>query len=101
MPKADRTPLGESNEGDRGSDRVGCRIQVIADDHRYHITQAAMRDFEEALAQLDQTEAHQSPEMRALMRAGMESQLDDLRQQLAEFETLFDGQAGAVHDCPC
>ena len=64
---------------------------MIANDLQYRVTRTAAREFEEALARLDQTEAQRSPEMRALMRAAMESQLEDLRQQLAEYENLRAG----------
>lgn len=59
---------------------------VITTDLQYRLTKAAARDFIEALARLDQTEARQSPEARALMRAAMESQLEDLHQQLAGYD---------------
>jgi len=65
---------------------------MIANDLQYRVTRTAAREFEEALARLDQTESHRSPEMRALMRAAMESQLEDLRQQLAEYEALRRGR---------
>ena len=65
---------------------------MIANELQYRVTSAAAREFEEGLARLDATEAHRPPEMRALMRAAMESQLEDLRQQLAEYEALRAGQ---------
>jgi transcriptional regulator with XRE-family HTH domain len=65
---------------------------MIANDLQYRVTRTAAREFEQALAQLDETEAHRSPEMRALMRAAIESQLEDLRQQLAEYEALRAGR---------
>ena len=64
---------------------------MIANDLQYRVTQRAALDFEEGLAHLEQSEAHRSPEMRALMRAAMESQLADLRQELAEYEALRSG----------
>lgn len=63
---------------------------TFANDALTRTTRAAIQEFEEALSRLEQTEAHRSPEMRALMRAGMESQLEDLREQLAEYETAID-----------
>ncbi|HUH07436.1 MAG TPA: helix-turn-helix transcriptional regulator [Egibacteraceae bacterium] len=65
---------------------------MIANDLQYRVTRTAAREFEEALARLDEREAHRSPEMRALMRAAMESQLEDLRRQLAEYEALRAGR---------
>jgi hypothetical protein len=72
---------------DRTDDRTG----MIANDLQYRVTRTAAREFEEALARLDQTEGHRSPEMRALMRDAMESQLEDLRQQLADYDALRSG----------
>lgn len=65
---------------------------MIANDRQYRVTRAAAREFEEGLARLDETEANRPPEMRALMRAAMESQLEDLRGQLAAYEDLRDGR---------
>ena len=65
---------------------------MIANDLQYRVTRAAAREFEEGLVHLDETEAHRPPEMRALMRAAMESQLEDLRQQLADYEALRAGR---------
>jgi ribosome-binding protein aMBF1 (putative translation factor) len=69
--------------GDSGS--------MIANDLQYRVTRTAAREFEEALAKLDENEGHRSPEIRALMRAAMESQLEDLRQQLADYDALRAG----------
>lgn len=70
---------------------VSARSEMIANDLQYRITRTAAREFEEALGRLEQSESHRSPEMRALMRAAMESQLDDLRYQLAEYDALRTG----------
>lgn len=64
---------------------------MIANDLQYRVTRTAVREFAESLARLDVSEAHRSPEVRALMRAAMESQLEDLRGQLADYEALRDG----------
>ena len=65
---------------------------MVANDLQYRVTRTAVREFEQALVRLDETEAHRSPEMRALMRSAMESQLDDLRQQMSEYEALRAGR---------
>ena len=70
---------------------AGDRSGMIANDLQYRVTRTAVREFEAALARLDESEGHRSPEMRALMRAAMESQLDDLRHQLAEYDALRTG----------
>lgn len=55
-------------------------------ERRREVTRAAVREFEEALARLDGTEAHQPEQVRRLMRDAIESQLDDLQAELAELE---------------
>lgn len=65
---------------------------MIANDLQYRVTRAAARRFEEGLARLDETEAHRSPEVRALMREAMGSELEELRRQLAEYEALSAGR---------
>jgi ribosome-binding protein aMBF1 (putative translation factor) len=65
---------------------------VIANEVQRRVTRTAVREFEEALARLD-TDAGDSPEwVRKGTREGMESQLADLREELAEYEALRTGQ---------
>jgi ribosome-binding protein aMBF1 (putative translation factor) len=65
---------------------------VIANEVQRRVTQSAIREFEEALARLDE-DAGGSPEwVRRGMREGMESQLADLREELAEYDALRAGQ---------
>lgn len=85
------TPPAGDRVDDRASERTGDRSGMIANDLQYRVTRTAAREFEEALTRLDQTEGHRSPEMRALMRAAMESQLEDLHQQLADYDALRTG----------
>lgn len=65
---------------------------MITNDRHYGITSTAAREFEEALARLDVVEAHRPPEMRQLMRDAMESQLADLREELAEYDARRAGR---------
>jgi ribosome-binding protein aMBF1 (putative translation factor) len=65
---------------------------VIANERQYHITKTAAREFEEALARLDTVEVHRSPEMRRVMREAMESQVEELHEELATYEALRGGQ---------
>jgi ribosome-binding protein aMBF1 (putative translation factor) len=82
-------PVGAARGSGAGG---GDSSSMIANDLQYRVTRTAAREFEEALARLDETEGHRSPEMRALMREAMESQLADLRQQLADYDALRTGQ---------
>jgi hypothetical protein len=64
---------------------------VIANDVQYRVTQKAARDFEDSLARLD-VDAKDRPEwIRKALREAMESQLADLRDELAE---LHPGRRG-------
>lgn len=83
--------------GPKGSTTADANGGMIANDLQYRVTRTAAREFEEGLARLDQTEAHRSLEMRALMRAAMESQLEELRRQLSEYGAL---RAGRVQVLP-
>jgi ribosome-binding protein aMBF1 (putative translation factor) len=69
---------------------------MIANERQYRITRAAAREFEGALGRLDSVEAHRPPELRRVMREAMESQLAELREQLAEYEALRNGEVGVL-----
>ncbi len=69
---------------------------MIANERQYRITRTAAREFEEALARLETVEAHRPPEMRRVMREAMESQLEDLRDELAEYDALRSGKIGVL-----
>ncbi|MCC7368795.1 MAG: helix-turn-helix domain-containing protein [Chloroflexi bacterium] len=65
---------------------------MIANELQRRVTQTAIREFEEALARLD-ADAGDRPEwVRTGLRAGMESQLADLHQELADYEALRSGR---------
>jgi hypothetical protein len=73
---------------------------MIANELQRRVTQTAIRELEEALAGLDE-DAKDRPEwIRKGLREGMESQLADLRQELAEYEALRAGCA-RVRGCRC
>jgi ribosome-binding protein aMBF1 (putative translation factor) len=67
---------------------------MIANERQYRITRTAAREFEEALARLETVEAHRPPELRRVMREAMESQLEELREELAEYDALRSGKVG-------
>ncbi len=65
---------------------------MIANEVQRRVTQAAIRTFEDALARLDE-DARDRPEwIRAGLRAGMENQLADLHQELADYDALRSGR---------
>ncbi|MPZ14365.1 MAG: helix-turn-helix domain-containing protein [Chloroflexi bacterium] len=65
---------------------------MIANERQYRITKAEAAKFEEALARLETVEGHRSDEMRRIMRDAMESQLEELQEQLAEYDALRSGK---------
>ena len=65
---------------------------MIANDLQYRVTQRATRDFEESLARLDADAKDRPAWIRQTMRAAMESQLADLRGELAEYDALRAGR---------
>lgn len=69
---------------------------MIANERQYRITHAAAREFEETLGRLDTAEAHRPPELRRAMREAIESQLEELREQLAEYDALRSGKVSVL-----
>ena len=65
---------------------------MIANDVERRVTRKAIREFEEALARVDEQNAELHPRLRQGMREGLESQLADLRRELADYEALRSGQ---------
>jgi hypothetical protein len=61
---------------------------MVANEYQYRITKNAVKEFDEALARLDTAEASRPPEVRQVMREAIESQLEDLREQVTEYEAL-------------
>ncbi len=69
---------------------------MIANDLQYRVTQRAARDFEKSLARLD-VDAGERPEwVRRAMREAIESQLADLRGELAAYDALRAGHVRAL-----
>ena len=69
---------------------------MIANQRQYRITRAEADKFQVALAHLDVVESHRSAPMRQIMRDAMESQIEELREQLADYEALRDGKIGVL-----
>lgn len=69
---------------------------MIANERQYGITKTAIERFEKALAQVDERAAERHPRLQQAMRAGMESQLEELRAQVAEYEALRDGRVRSL-----
>ena len=65
---------------------------MITNERQYRITKAEAERFEQALARDEEPDAQLHPRLRQAMREGLESQLQELREQLAEYERLRSGR---------
>lgn len=65
---------------------------MIANERQYRITKAAAERFEEALAKGQEQRSDLDPRLQQAMREGIESQLEELREQLAEYDALRSGR---------
>src|SRR6185436_20841558 len=73
---------------------------MIKNDRQYRITKAAAAKFEDALREFDSgttAEEHEvHPAIAKAQRAAIQSQLDELRSQLREYEELASGKIGVL-----
>ena len=69
---------------------------MIANERQYRITKSEATKFTEALSRLDTVESHRSDEMRRIMREAVQSQLEELREQLAEYDALRSGRVAVL-----
>lgn len=69
---------------------------MITNERQYRITKAEAERFEEALARAEEQSAHLHPRLQQAMREGLESQLQELREQLAEYEALRSGRIAVL-----
>ncbi len=67
---------------------------MIANEREYHITSGEAKRFEEALAQIDDHVTELHPLLQRAMRESLASELQILREQLAEFEARRHRQRG-------
>ena len=61
---------------------------MIEDECQLIITEEEARKLEDALAGLDQEQADRPAEVRDLLRAAIQSQLDKLRRQIASYSAV-------------
>ena len=69
---------------------------MITNERQYRITKSEAERFAVALAQPEEKLAHLHPRIRQAMRDGAESQLEELHEQLAEYEALRDGKVSVI-----
>ena len=69
---------------------------MITNERQYAITKAQAERFKEALAKPDDQGKKLHAKIRQAMREGLQSQLEDLETEIAEFETLRDGKVTTI-----
>lgn len=71
---------------------------MIKNEREYRITTAQANKHERALSQLDTPQAPTGlhPLIQKAQRDALQSQLDELREQIAEYESLKSGQQAAI-----
>ena len=65
---------------------------MIGNDRAYRVTNGAIKRFETALAQIEERSDDRHPLLQRALRESIESELHTLREQVAEYEALRDGQ---------
>lgn len=76
---------------------------MIKNERQYRITKTQARKFEQALAQLKEAPLEPSarhPRLHQAQEEALQSQLDDLRAQLSEYEALATGEQTAFASHP-
>jgi hypothetical protein len=69
---------------------------MIADELEYRVTQGQAERLAAALREADQEAGDPDPRHEQLIRAGLESQLHDLRAELVEYEARRVGQRAST-----
>ncbi|MBI3915451.1 MAG: helix-turn-helix transcriptional regulator [Betaproteobacteria bacterium] len=69
---------------------------MITNERQYAITKAQAERFKETLAKPDEHGKTLHPKVRKAMREGLQSQLQDLETEIAEFERLRDGKVTTI-----
>ena len=64
---------------------------MITNERQYRISKAEAERFEQALVHSDEQTAHLHPLLAQAMRDGLQSQLNDLREDIATYEQVRDG----------
>lgn len=69
---------------------------MIGNDREYRVTNAAIKRFEDALAQLEERSAERHPLLQQALRESIEGELHTLREQVAEYDVLRSGQIAVL-----
>ena len=69
---------------------------MITNERQYRITKTEAKKFADAVAHVDERCAHLDPILQRAMRESLESELEILREQLAEYEALRSGRIAVL-----
>ena len=69
---------------------------MITNARQHRVTKTEIARFEEALASVDEEQKHLHPRLRQAMRDGFESQIEELREQMAAYEALRAGKVSVL-----
>lgn len=69
---------------------------MITNERQYRITTTKAERFEQALARAEGEGAHLHPRLQQAMRESLESQLEELREQIAAYEALRGGEVAVL-----
>ena len=69
---------------------------MITNERQYRITQGWVKRFAEALEHVDEENAHLHPLLRKAMRDSLQSELDNLQEQLVEYDALRHGRVAEI-----
>lgn len=65
---------------------------MITNQRQYQVTQKAIRDFKRAIEHLESGQGDTRPEMKPVYRDAFVSQIEELQEQLKEYEDLREGR---------
>ena len=65
---------------------------MITNERQFRITKGEIKRFEEALSKVDEQNKDLHPKLQTAMRESLDSQLQELCEQVAEYEALRDGK---------
>ena len=69
---------------------------MITNTRQYAVTQKSIREFEQTLGEIELKKDELSPDRRELYRKAIQSELEVLREQLAEYDALREGRVSSV-----
>ena len=65
---------------------------MITNERQYRMTKNEMERFQQAISLADTQNKDLHPKMRKALRSGLESQFEELREEVAEYDALRDGK---------